>query len=689
MTLSEKILCHQAVGLTSPEVKPGQVVVVKVARTLASELTWVGMKQCLEKIDNPDIWRNDRFFLAVDHSVDPRNYHEPVIQKRIQACKEFADKVALEDYFGPNESILHTEFYRQRAEPGTVIVGADSHSCAHGCVGALAAGMGAADVVMPLVTGQTWLKVPETVLIELTGTLKRGLVGKDVILWMLKQFGRNTVALDRVVEVAGNLSQLSVDSRFAISNMATEFGAIAGIVQADEITDAFIQKRPKRVGRDEAPVYLRADLDAQYYKRLTLSLNDVRPSVAMWPEPDNVFSLDDPKLYEPLIDPDNGKKVCDTIRYLDGCFIGACTTTESEIILAGLVLEVAMDKFGLSPKQRDNKPYKRQVTPGSSIMIRNLERLGICDIYRKAGFTIGAAGCSYCLGVSVDRAQEKEIWLSSQNRNFRNRMGKGAIGNITSAAVVAASSFNMEITDPMPFLEAIDQQRFDSLLAIQRTEGPLNVVEPQPSLANPQEDSSQMQAAMDLGEVKQLGVIEGRAQVFGDSVDTDAIIPAQYIPLRDAALGDKSFCIDRPEFVERVKQGQNIVVAGKGFGCGSSREEAVSCLRWCGVQTVIAKSFSFIFGRNLLSLDLLGINIDDDEFYTLACENAAITVDVPNRTVTVQGKSFRFDFPEIQEEIYRQGGVVSMYKKYGKLLFKELTNRSTAGGCGTGCAPSW
>eukprot|EP00921_Rhytidocystis_pertsovi_P026427 GHVQ01042645.1.p1 GENE.GHVQ01042645.1~~GHVQ01042645.1.p1 ORF type:complete len:174 (+),score=8.16 GHVQ01042645.1:509-1030(+) len=158
-------------------------------------------------------------------------------------CQEFADTHNLTDYFGPNESILHTEFYRQKAEPGTIIIGADSHSCSHGCVGAYAMGMGASDVTMPLVTGTSWLKVPETVLIEFHGKLPWGMVGKDVMLLILKLFGRNTIALDKCVEFGGNIEDLDIDSRFALSNMATEFGALAGIFPGDEISQVFNCRR--------------------------------------------------------------------------------------------------------------------------------------------------------------------------------------------------------------------------------------------------------------------------------------------------------------------------------------------------------------------------------------------------------------------------------------------------------------
>ncbi|KAI8865273.1 aconitase iron-sulfur domain-containing protein, partial [Ramicandelaber brevisporus] len=230
MTLCEKILCHAAIGLPQPgNVKPGDMVCVSVDWTLASELTWKGMDKTYEQMGRPDIHRNDRFWLAIDHTVDPRINHEKKPQELIHASESFAKEAGLVDFYRPNYTILHTEFYRERAQPGQVVIGADSHSCSAGAVGALAVGLGAADVVMPLVTGETWFKVPETVEIRFVGQPPFGIGGKDVILHVLGALKRNTVAFERAVEYTGpGLKHLSCDARFACANMATEFGGIAG-----------------------------------------------------------------------------------------------------------------------------------------------------------------------------------------------------------------------------------------------------------------------------------------------------------------------------------------------------------------------------------------------------------------------------------------------------------------------------
>ena len=683
MNLVQKIICHNAVGLTKNVVKQGDIVVVNVARTLASEITEVGIEQTIRNLGVKKLWRNDRFFLALDHSLDPRNYHEDAIQKRIKACDNFVKDFQIKEYFGPNQSILHTEFYRQKATPGSIIIGSDSHSCSHGCVGALAIGMGASDTAMPLITGRTWLQVPEVILIEFVGKLSFGMVGKDLILHILKKYGRNTIGLQRVLEFGGNISNLSIDSRFAISNMATEFGSIAGVFPGDELTQEFIQKR--KFKNDEIPYYFRADSNAEYAGKYIVNLEDVKPQVAKYPNPDDCYDIDDPKLYEPIYD--NGKLVCDTILNLDGVFIGACTTTESEIILSGLLLEVLMDKFNMEPISRPEKEFHRILTPGSVIMSEHLEKIGILDIYRRAGFRIDAPGCSMCLGISYQKAQDGEIWLSSQNRNFRNRMGRGGIGNLASACSVAMSSFHMQITDPTDFYQYINKEKYDLLIGNKHTTD-INITEPAPIIEDIK--NTQITANKDQIIKNEEDIISGKVHIFGDNIDTDMIIPAPFIILRGKQLGKKSFRYYQPDFCKKTNDGYNIIVAGEGFGCGSSREEAVTCLSIAGIKAIIAKSFSFIFYRNLLTLNMLGIIIKDENFYNNLNDNSIIDINVSERKVILDNKEYPFTMTDIEETIYENGGVIGLYEKYKDNGFRELVQQSTVktekSGCGSGCS---
>ncbi|KAL2911509.1 hypothetical protein HK105_209040 [Polyrhizophydium stewartii] len=669
MTLCEKIICHSAIGLPAPyHVAPGEMVCVSVDWTIASELTWKGMEKTFDEMGRPAIHRNDRFWLAIDHTVDPSINHEKKPRELISASEHFAKEANIVNFYGPNQTILHTEFYRERAVPGQMIIGADSHSCSAGGLGTFAVGLGAADVVMPLVTGETWFKVPETVEIRFVGAPPFGIGGKDVILHVLGVLKRNTVAFERAVEWTGpGIKHLSCDARFAIANMTTEFGGIAGVFEADEITAAYIAKRADPAYRKGA-AYFRADPDAQYAESHTIDLADVDSMVALYPSPDNVVHVDSVAGKMPL----------------DGCFIGACTTAEEDLILAALVLEAGMRR-GLVPVGKG----KRKVTPGSVSIVAKLRRLGLLEIYERAGFEIGAPGCSYCLGIAADRAGEGEVWLSSQNRNFKNRMGKGSIGNLASAATVAASSFGMQVTNPRELLDAIDQARFAQMLEIWLDKGEAFAIsEPCPVVTHVGGASTSTDREPSTFKTS----IAGKVQRFEDHIDTDAIIPAEFMPgVSDEDLGSHCFQYVRPEFRDKVKQGFSIVVAGVGFGSGSSREEAPRALKGCGVEAVIARSYAYIYGRNQPNMALLGVIVRDNAFYELAVEGAEVELDLQRRRVAVAGREFEFVLSRMEQKIIEGGGVTKLYKRFGRRLFQETIARSladsdssapAAGGCG-------
>ncbi|KAJ2722242.1 hypothetical protein GGI07_003449 [Coemansia sp. Benny D115] len=680
MTYCEKIIAHHAIGLTAPgDVKPGDMVCVSVDWTIASELTWKGMDKTYNAMGRPGVNRNDRFWLAVDHTVDPRIMDQAKPRELVSTSEQFAEEAHLVDFYRPNYTILHTEFYRERAQPGQLVIGADSHTCSAGAVGALSIGMGAADVVMPLVTGETWLQVPETVEIRFINEPPFGIGGKDIILDVLRQLKRNTVAFERAVEYTGpGLKYMSCDARFACANMATEFGGIAGVFEGDEVTAAYIAKRKSPEYKKQS-LYFKADEDAEYAESHIIDLSKIDSLVALNPSPDNVVHVD-----EVAMD-------------LDGCFIGACTTAEEDLILAGLVLEAGLKK-GLVPVTNGN----RRVTPGSVPILAKLRRLGLVDVYQRAGFIVGAPGCSYCLGIAADVAGDGEVWLSSQNRNFKNRMGPGSIANLSSAATVAASSFSMKVTNPRELLDLIDRKRYAKMLDywMDKSES-ITITEPNPVLEETRgetiasrntdgADASSEEPAGSAEPVDKSNLITGKVQRFDDNIDTDAIIPAQFMPgVSDEDLGTHAFQYFRPEFRQKVADGFDIVVAGIGFGSGSSREEAPRALKGANVKAVIAKSYAFIYSRNQPNMALLGIVLKDDRFYELAQEGAEVSIDLPNRKIYCGGSTFSFNLSTMEERLILGGGVTEMYKKYGNLLFRaaiaadpESVLKNAGGSCG-------
>jgi len=406
MTVCEKILLQHALGHKTQFVHPGDVLRVAPDWLLSSEAAWYGMEKTYNRMGRPGFFRKDRFWLAPDHVVDPRVNHQPRPKAMIESCESIAKEMELGDnYSPPNTTIMHTEFYRSRCQPGMLVIGADSHTSSAGCLGALAIGMGPTDLIIQLVTGETYIEVPEVVRIRFINVPPLGLSGKDVILGVLGQLKRNTVAAGRLVEYTGEgLRHLSCDARFAIANMTTEFGGIGACVVPDEVTVQYMEKRRNPKHKNHC-VYFRPDEGAQYAGSYDVDLLKLNHFVALYPSPDNVVPVTEA-----------------TLPTFQGCFIGACTTSEEDLILAALVLREGL-KMGMLP----SVPGLRRVTPGSIPIVNRLRELGLLQIYEKAGFVVGAPGCSYCVGMGIDQAGKGENWLSSQNRNFRDRMGPGKI----------------------------------------------------------------------------------------------------------------------------------------------------------------------------------------------------------------------------------------------------------------------
>ncbi|CRL28582.1 Aconitase-like core [Penicillium camemberti] len=588
MTISEKIFAMHDSNHKG-FVAPGDLIRVFVDWILASEVSWAGMEKTYNSLGKPGIFRNDRFWLSGDHVVDPRVNKLPEVQALISATERAKKTFKMTEYQGMNYTILHTEFYRERAQPGMLVVGSDSHTCSAGAVGCLAIGIGAADVTLPLVTGETWFKVPEAINIRLVGAPKPGIGGKDVILYILQVLKRNTIASDRIVEFTGpGVRHLSLDARFAVSNMTTELGGITGLFAPDNMTQEFINRR-KLTRHKCNTVYFKPDVDAEYAAVHEIDLTNVTSFIARYPQPDDVVPVTEEEGME-----------------LDGCFIGACTTTEEDLILGALVIEQAMRK-GSKPTAKG----KRKVVPGSIPILYRLRELGLCEIYAEAGFEIGIPGCSYCVGMSADQAAPGEVWISSQNRNFENRMGKGSIGHLASAATVAASSFEMKLSD-VTYVEPCDCGDYGRA-ATQR-----------------QNQTEKRRLGTDGG--RNTKVLQGKVQRLGDFVDTDALAPAEFL------IGMKS-----------------------NLDAG------------CGVQCVIAKSFAFIFQRNMPNLGLLGITMEEDSFFQIASDGMLIAIDLNSSIIEVDGKRFGFKLSQMESEIFQFGGIASAFGLFGKKLLEAIT----------------
>src|SRR5437870_2442312 len=568
MTLTQKILAAHARNLPRPWVEVGDVLQIGVDWTIASELAWNGMERTYSMLGRPRLHDKERFFLAVDHTVDPVTLAtDKRAQKLVQLSQNFARESGIRHFYDANQTILHTKFYRDLVRPNDVVLGADSHTSSHGGLGAVSIGLGGADIVVAMVLGTSWIEVPEAISVEYSGQLPFGFGGKEVILRTLALLGRNTVAMERSVEYRGEgVRQLSTDSRFAIANMTAEFGGLNGIFEADEVTAAWLAGRA-----DE----------------------------------------DDPAALHPI----------------------------------------------------------------------RARRAGLWEVYERSGFRIGPPGCSMCLGVASEKAGRGEKWLSSQNRNYENRMGEGSLAHLASAATVAASAAEMKVTDPRPLLAQIDQDRYRRILGERkpRRVPEVQVTEPKPHLApagaTARPASSGKAARAAARGAAQGRVVGARIQRFGDNVDTDDIIPGEFCHLTSLAeLGAKAFHYVRPEFVQRAREGATVIVAGEGWGSGSSREQAVLALKGAGIEAIVAKSYAFIHKRNLVNEALPFLVVHDDAFYEVAKEGADIEVDLARGCVHLAGKEFQAEEPSrIIQALAGEGGIVPAIQHHGTTVFEKLT----------------
>jgi aconitate hydratase/homoaconitate hydratase len=495
--------------------------------------------------------------------------------------------------------------------------------------------------------------VPEAIRVEYRGRLPFGLTGKDVILKTLGELKRNTVAMERTVEYVGDaLEHFSTDFRFTVANMTAEFGGLNGIFPADERTAELLAKRKSH---NDGALFFRADDAAQYAATHSFDLRKLVPQVAKPFSPDNVFDIGDA-----------------VGQALDGVFIGACNTTEEELVLSALVLREAM-AAGKTPKKADGD--KRIVVPGSREIAESLKKRGLLEIFVKAGFRVGVPGCSMCLGIASDKAGPGEHWLTSQNRNFENRMGAGSIAYLSSGPTVAASAFDLKIADPRPYLAKVGEAEVRRFLDAAPSRPRVVVAEPEKRVEASAHGNGHGAAATSGGDV-----IRGKAQLFGDHVDTDAMIPGEFCHLTDSAeIGKVAFHYVRPDFGARIARGEDVLVAGEGWGSGSSREHAVWALKFAGVKAVIAKSYAFIHKRNLVNEAVPFFVLDDPEFHAAVKDGDPISIAVDGGVVTLRGREFRaHPAGGIASRIQSAGGLVLAVQRYGKETFDILMSGAPA-----------
>ncbi len=414
-TIAEKILSEKA----GKDVIPGEIIVAKVDLALVQDGTGPLTVEVFDKFGFKDV-KPDKAILFIDHAApSPRKE----LSNAHNILRDFAKRTrAIVSDVG--EGVSHQIMAEKYVKPGDLLVGADSHTCTGGGLGAFSTGMGSTDLALAFGLGKVWLKVPETFLFELKGKLPEGVYSKDIILHIIGTIGADG-ATYKAMEFTGEvLEQLSQEARLTISNMAVEAGAKAGLIPTDDITKAYLKEN----GREEDFKEIKADPDAKYEKVFTIDVSNLEPVVSFPHTVDNTRKISEAK----------GVKI-------DQVFIGTCTNGRIEDLrIAASILK----------GRRKHPDIRLIIVPASRTVYKKALDEGLFDIFIDAGAAIMAPGCGPCVGVHEGVLGDNEKVLSTQNRNFLGRMGnpKGEI-YLASPATAAASAITGEITDPRDYLQ--------------------------------------------------------------------------------------------------------------------------------------------------------------------------------------------------------------------------------------------
>lgn len=414
MTMTQKILAAHA-GL--PEVKAGQLIMADVDLVLGNDITAPVAVNEFRKTGFEQVFDKQKIAIVPDHFTPNKDI------KAAEQCKlirDFANEMQIENYFEVGEmGIEHALIPEQGlAVPGDVIIGADSHTCTYGALGAFSTGIGSTDMAAAMATGKAWFKVPAAIKFILTGKPGKWVSGKDIILHIIGMIGVDG-ALYRSMEFVGDgLACLSMDSRFTMANMAIEAGAKNGIFLVDDKTLAYVKAHSTKRYEVYEP-----DPDAEYEAEYTIDLNNVRPTVAFPHLPDNTRTIDEVGYVK-----------------IDQVVIGSCTNGRIEDIRVAA---------GILKGRKAAKGVRVIVFPATQKIYLQALREGLIEQLVEAGAVVSTPTCGPCLGGHMGVLAKGERAVATTNRNFVGRMGHPESEvYLASPAVAAASALTGRITNP-------------------------------------------------------------------------------------------------------------------------------------------------------------------------------------------------------------------------------------------------
>lgn len=419
MTIAEKIL---AAHTDAREVKPGDIVKVNVDVALANDITAPLAIRAFEKGGQAELAEPDRVVFVLDHFTPNKDIASA---NQCKMVRNFAHRHGLKNFFdGGDVGVEHALLPEKGIVlPGDLVIGADSHTCTYGALGAFATGVGSTDLAAAMMTAQAWMKVPESMKFVFKGELLPWVGGKDLILYLIGDIGVDG-GLYRVLEIEGPaVTSLDLSNRLTMSNMAIEAGAKAGIIRADGKTEAYVRPRAKR-----PYTVFESDADARYAAVREYDCANIEPQVAFPHLPENTRPISEVGLVR-----------------IDQVFIGSCTN--------GRIEDLRVSAEILKGRKVD-KGVRCVVLPATPEVFLKAEEEGLIRIFLEAGAIIGPPSCGPCLGGHLGILAKGEKALATTNRNFVGRMGDpDSEVYLSGPAVAAASAVTGKISSPMEVMK--------------------------------------------------------------------------------------------------------------------------------------------------------------------------------------------------------------------------------------------
>lgn len=416
MTMSQKILAAHA-GLS--EVKAGQLIEAKLDMVLGNDVTSPVAINVFEQNNAASVFDNTKIAMVMDHFTPNKDIKAA---EQVKQVRTFADKYDIKNYMDVGEMGIEHALLPEKGlvGPGSLCIGADSHTCTYGALGAFSTGVGSTDMAAGMISGKAWFKVPSAIKFELVGKPQGYVSGKDVILHIIGMIGVDG-ALYKSMEFCGEgLKYLNIDDRLCIANMAIEAGAKNGIFPVDDVTREYCNGRFKGVAQEFV-----ADDDAVYDETYVIDMSALRPTVAFPHLPENTKTIDE-----------IGEKEVK----VDQVVIGSCTN--GRITDLRVAAEILKDK-------KIAKNVRCIIFPGTQTIWLQAMHEGLFDIFVNAGAVVSTPTCGPCLGGHMGILAAGERAISTTNRNFVGRMGHvDSEVYLASPAVAAASAITGYITNP-------------------------------------------------------------------------------------------------------------------------------------------------------------------------------------------------------------------------------------------------